>query len=93
MFVLKCQSCGFEQVVKKRIDKETYDELMNNEGLYCNRKCCKGRYSERPKGYIAVWGVFGGWTIFRQATLDEYRAVKRAQEIRDLAIKKLKDGD
>lgn len=89
MFVLKCKSCGFEQVVKKKIDKDTYNQLTNNEGVYCDRKCCNGRNLERPKGYIAVYGVFGGWTIVRQATLEEYKGIKRAKEIRDSGIKNL----
>ena len=87
MFTLKCKSCGFEQIVKKRIDEDTYNQLINNEGLFCDRKCCNGRKSEKPNGYVAVYGVFGGWTIIRQATFEEYRGIKRAEEIRDLALK------
>lgn len=89
MFVLRCNSCGFEQVVKKRIDKNTYNELTNNQGLYCDRKCCTGRNTEIPKGYVAIYGVFGGWTIVRQATLEEYKGIKRAREILELGIKQL----
>ena len=33
MFVLKCGYCGFEQIVKKRIDKSAYKELTNNKGV------------------------------------------------------------
>ncbi|MCD3321687.1 hypothetical protein G8V07_14675 [Clostridium botulinum D/C] len=86
MLTLKCKSCGFEQVVKKRIDKDTYDQLINNEGLYCDRRCCNGRNAKRPNGYVAIYGVFGGWTIVRQSTMEEYRGIKRAREIRDLGI-------
>jgi len=89
MFVLKCKCCGFQQVVKKRIGKDTYEQLINNEGLYCDRKICNGRDIKRTKGYIAVYGVFGGWTVVRQATLEEYKAIKRAQELRDLGMKNL----
>ena len=60
MFALKCKSCGFEQVVKKRIDKDTYNQLTNNEGLYCDRKCCNGRQLKVSNGYVKVWGIFGG---------------------------------
>jgi hypothetical protein len=58
-----------------------YNQLINNEGLYCDRNCCNGRNSKRPKGYIAVYGVLGGWTIVRQATLEEYKGIKRTEEI------------
>ena len=27
MFTLKCDLCGYEQTIKKRIDKKTYYEL------------------------------------------------------------------
>lgn len=84
MFVLKCKECGFEQIIKRRIDKETYYELTHNDGLYCDRKCCNGRDSKRPNGYIPVYGVLGGWTIVRQATLEEYKGVKRAKALKDL---------
>ncbi len=89
MFILKCKICGFEQVVKKRIDKETYEELINNEGLYCDRNCCEGKYLKAPKGYVKVHGVFGGWSIIRRPTLDEYRSIKRANEIRDAGLRQL----
>ena len=42
-----------------------------------------GRYAERPKGQIQVSGVFNGWYINRQATLEEYKMVKRAKAILD----------
>ncbi len=29
MFTLKCEYCGSEQVIKKRIGKSTYHELIN----------------------------------------------------------------
>lgn len=35
MFVLKCEYCGFEQVIKKRIDKYTYYELTHCKHLWC----------------------------------------------------------
>ncbi len=83
MFVLKCESCGFEQVVKKRIDKDVYEKLTNNKGLYCDRNACDGKNSKVPNGYVRVYGIFGGWTVVLEATLDDYRAIKRARELRD----------
>ena len=77
--------CGAPHLYKK--DMNNSGQLINNEGLFCDRKCCNGRKSERPNGYVAVYGVFGGWTIIRQATFEEYRGIKRAEEIRDLALK------
>ena len=89
MFILKCKSCGFEQVVKKCIDRDIYYELTNNEGLYCDRKCCDGRRMKVPNGYIMECRVLGGWAILRQATLEEYKSIKRAREIRDIGLKSL----
>jgi len=57
--------------------------------VYCNRNCCNGRNSRIPNGYIAVHGVFVGWVIVRQATLEEYRGIKRAREIREIGMKNL----
>lgn len=49
MIVLKCDECGFEQVVKKRIDKDTFKTLKNNNGLYCDRGVCDDRSKKDSK--------------------------------------------
>ena len=48
MFTLKCEYCGFEQVIKKRIDKYTYYELTHCKHLWCPCNKCKEEYP-RPK--------------------------------------------
>ena len=41
MFTLKCEYCGFEQTIKKRIDKYTYYELTHCKHLWCPCNKCK----------------------------------------------------
>ena len=35
MFTLKCEFCGYEQTIKKKIDKYTYYELTHCKHLWC----------------------------------------------------------
>lgn len=37
-----------------------------------------------PNGYVRVTMWLGSWSIIREATLEEYRMVKKARLIRDL---------
>ena len=41
MFTLKCEYCGFEQTIKKRIYKYTYYELTHCKHLWCPCNKCK----------------------------------------------------
>ena len=49
MFTLKCEYCGFEQTIKKRIDKYTYYELTHCKHLWCPCNKCKETHP-RPIG-------------------------------------------
>ena len=64
MFTLKCEYCGFEQVIKKRIDKYTYYELTHCKHLWCPCNKCKEEYP-RPKqiekGMVKHGWVLGEW--------------------------------
>ena len=71
MFTLKCEYCGFEQVIKKRIDKYTYYELTHCKHLWCPCNKCKKEHprprQEHPrprqleKGMVKHGWVLGEW--------------------------------
>ena len=44
MFTLKCEFCGYEQTVKKKIDKYTYYELTHCKHLWCPCNKCKEQH-------------------------------------------------
>lgn len=64
MLTLKCEYCGFEQTVKKRIDKYTYFELTHCKHLWCPCNKCKEQ-NPRPKqiekGLVKHGWVLGEW--------------------------------
>ena len=61
MFTLKCEYCGFEQVIKKRIAKYTYYELTHCKHLWCPCNKCKNEHP-RPK-QIEKGMVKHGWVL------------------------------
>ncbi|GEM_PF-5646624 len=87
MLILRCDYCGYEQKVKKRLDSETYGQLTANNGLYCDRRDCEGRNQKTLQGNIRIYGTFGGWTIVRPSTIEEYQGVKRAKAL----LKRMED--
>ena len=89
MFILKCDECGFEQVVKKRIDDDAFEALKNNNGLYCDRVVCDGRSRKAPEGYKKTWGIFGGWTVVELMDLETYKSIKRSRKILEMGIAQL----
>ena len=64
MFTLKCEYCGYEQTIKKRIDKYTYYELTHCKHLWCPCNKCKEAHP-RPiqieKGLVKHSWVLGEW--------------------------------
>lgn len=64
MFTLKCEYCGFEQIIKKRINKYTYYELTHCKHLWCSCNKCKEEHP-RPrqinKGFVKYGWVIGEW--------------------------------
>ena len=50
MFTLKCEFCGYEQNVKKKIDKYTYYELTHCKHLWCPCNKCKEQHP-RPRNF------------------------------------------
>ena len=64
MFTLRCEYCGFEQTIKKRIDEYTYYELTHCIHLWCPCNKCKEtnpRPKEIEKGLFKHGWVSGGW--------------------------------
>lgn len=63
MFVLKCSLCGWEQIVKKRIEDELYYELTHAEQLWCPCNKCKNSHPRIvPEGFIEHDWCFGQWS-------------------------------
>nr|WP_292162779.1 hypothetical protein [Butyrivibrio sp.] len=64
MFTLICDYCGFEQTIKKKIDKYTYFELTHCKSLWCPCNKCKEQ-NPRPqqieKGFVKHGWVLGEW--------------------------------
>lgn len=64
MFTLICDYCGFEQIIKKKIDKYTYFELTHCKNLWCPCNKCKEQ-NPRPrqveKGFVKHEWVLGEW--------------------------------
>lgn len=64
MFTLICDYCGFEQTMKKKIDKYTYFELTHCKSLWCPCNKCKEQ-NPRPrqieKGFVKHGWVLGEW--------------------------------
>lgn len=82
MFVLKCDLCGYEQVVKKRIYKDVYYELTHCQALRCNCNKCKSEHDySTPEGMIQRCMVFGNWSTINIPTIEELKGIKRAKEI------------
>lgn len=64
MFVLKCEFCGYEQRIKKKIDKYTYYELTHCKHLWCPCNKCKEahpRPTEIEEGFVRHGWVIGEW--------------------------------
>ena len=64
MFTLKCEYCGFEQTIKKRIDKYTYYELTHCKHLWCPCNKCKEqnpRTRTIEQGLVKYGWVLGEW--------------------------------
>lgn len=88
MFIVKCDACGFEQVVKKRLDSDVYEALKHNNGLYCDRRVCDGMSQVVPGSFKKTWGIFGGWTVVQPMDLETYKSVKRAKKFSKWALLK-----
>ena len=90
MFTLKCDLCGYEQTIKKRIDKKTYYELTHCKQLRCNCNKCKAEHDySTPDGYIQRCMVFGNWSTINIPTIEELKSIKRAKEILKIGITQL----
>lgn len=64
MFILKCEFCGYEQVIKRRIDKYTYYELTHCKHLWCPCNKCKEQHlrpQKFPNDEVMHGWVFGEW--------------------------------
>ena len=64
MFTLRCDYCGFEQTIKKRIDKYTYYEITHSKRVLCPYNKCKEQ-NPRPrqieKGFVKHGWLLGEW--------------------------------
>lgn len=91
MFVLKCDLCGYEQVVKKRLDKEIYYELTHCQELRCSCNKCRSEHDySAPDGMIQRCMVFGNWSTINIPTIEELKGIKRAKEILKIGMESLK---
>lgn len=89
MFILKCDLCGFEQIVKKRIDKRTYYELTHCQELRCNCNKCRAEHDySTPEGFVQRGMVFGIWSTINIPTIEELQGIKRAKEILKIGLSK-----
>ncbi len=89
MFVLKCNLCGCEQIIKKKIDKEVYYELTHCQQIRCYRNKCREEHDYSiPKGYIERGMVLGNWSTINIPTVEELQGIRRAKEILRLGINK-----
>ena len=89
MFILKCDLCGFEQIVKKRIDKHTYYELTHCQELRCNCNKCRAEHDySTPEGFVQRGMVFGIWSTINIPTIEELQGIKRAKEILKIGLSK-----
>ena len=61
MFTLKCEFCGYEQTIKKKLDKYTYYELTHCKHLWCPCNKCKEQHP-RPNKF-ANDEVMHGWVL------------------------------
>ena len=91
MITLKCDLCGHEQSIKKKIDKETYYELTHYIQLRCNCKKCKDEndYSI-PCGYIERCMVLGNWSTVNIPTIEELQGIRKAKDILKKGMEQLK---
>jgi hypothetical protein len=88
---LCCSECGWEQTVK-RLPPECVKELKQSVAIYCGRRICPSTDGITvPPGHIQVVFWFGSWSLVRPKTLEDYRAIKRARAIRDMAIRQMEE--
>ena len=94
MFILKCSLCGREQMIKKRLDKDTYELLTQNFGLLCGCKNCQSyRGFKVPKGFVRYGFVLGNWSVIRPMDIESYKDIQRAKDILDRGMEKLKEQE
>ena len=81
---LKCCNCGFEQFIKDyKFNRDYRDSYEKSISVLCGRNECDDSQIKVPNGYIREMMWLGSWSIIREATLEEYRSLKRARTIRD----------
>lgn len=84
MIILKCEYCGFEQVIKKRLNKLLFYELTHYVHLYCPRNECKKvhpRSEHIPEGLVRHGMVFNGWETIVTEKDAEYLQTQSADGI------------
>ena len=79
MLTLKCDCCGWEQHIKKRIDDEDYRIIKESRRMFCDRKACRDNHPSAENGYVMSYGVVADWKFEQLMTLNDYRAIKRAE--------------
>ncbi|ERI07878.1 hypothetical protein [Aneurinibacillus aneurinilyticus] len=84
---VKCSNCDFEQFVKDhKFDKEYRADYERAILVLCGRNECDTSQIKIPNGCIKEMMWLGSWSIVREATLEEYRSIKRAKMIRDTGV-------
>lgn len=79
--IIKCDYCGYEYKIKGDIDSETKELILKSRKIYCDRGECIGKKLKVPKGYVNRWGSIGEWNFQTEATLEEYRTLKKLQAL------------
>lgn len=81
MITIKCDYCGYEYTIKEELDEETKELINASKRIFCDRGECNGKKLEVPNGYVNRWGSIGRWNFQTEATLDEYRTIKKLREL------------
>lgn len=81
---IKCSNCGFEQFVKDhKFNMEYRKDYEKARLILCGRNVCDTTHIKIPNGYVREMLWLGSWSIVREASLDEYRSLKKARLLRD----------
>lgn len=79
--IIKCDYCGYEYNIEGNVEDETIELIEKSKKIYCDRGECIGKKLRVPKGYVNRWGSIGQWNFQTEATLEEYRTLKKLRDL------------
>lgn len=86
--IIKCAACGHEQFVQDSKFSKYRKEYNSFDKVFCGtNKCREAHGREIPKGYQLVHFWFGVWSGLRVMDIETYKAVIRAKQLVELALK------